>query len=80
MTPIVKARTAQQKASADRYRNSLPTFPSAKENAPTSSWWTEAKSREEFRERAAQEHRRMALSAFGRSSVTAKDHEGAVAT
>lgn len=67
---IVKPRSAAQRAHADAYRekpeNVIAILP-ATAGLPTTSWWTEPRTREEFGAAAAQERARMSESKFSRT-------------
>lgn len=67
---IVKPRSARQHEHAEDYsarpENVIAILP-RDAGLPTSSWWTSARSREEFDAAAAQEERRMRDSKYGRT-------------
>ncbi len=69
------AAAADSAAEAAARRNYLAV--SSTVGLPTCSWWLEARSREEFADRARQERRRMAESTFAKGGklTTGRDTE-----
>lgn len=59
-------RSDAQRDQSDAWRHSLSFDPSVTETAPTSSWWTTPKTREEFDEAVARERDRMNESKVGK--------------
>lgn len=65
----VKPRTEKQRANTQAYRDRpdhVVAILPANAGVPTSSWWTQPRSREEFRTAVEQERSRMAESKFAR--------------